>query len=103
MLSALDGDPKIAVPQLAKLVDLSQSQLECVFKNELGIAIRDYRRELRLKRAKHLIATTTMPLKEIPEHCGIPDLSNLSRNFKKRYGVPPAKYRRQRGNLRARG
>ena len=49
---------------------------------------------VRLKKAKELIETTPLSIKQIMAEVGIKDKSNFCRDFKKTYGVSPVKYRR---------
>ena len=52
-----------------------------------------YLRVLRMERARHLLETSYLSIKEIGYHVGLNDESHFVRDFKKTYGVPPTVYR----------
>lgn len=57
-----------------------------------GLAPSDYQRELRLRRARELIAAGT-PLAEVSERTGFADQSHLTRWFTRYYGITPGSFR----------
>jgi len=83
--------PSLAV--LAQAVNLSQSRLRYLFKREVGIAPGHFLRAFRLARAKDLLETTFLSVKEIISTIGVNDPSHFIREFKKTYGLTPAQYR----------
>lgn len=52
-----------------------------------------YLKVLRMERAKHLLETSFLSVKEIAHIVGVNDESHFVRDFKKTYGVPPTSYR----------
>ncbi len=56
----------------------------------------DFINNKRLERAQLLLTTTDKPLQDIAEKVGIPNLSYFSRMFKRKFGIPPAKFRIQK-------
>lgn len=52
-----------------------------------------YLKVLRIERAKHLLETSFLSIKEITHIIGLNDESHFVRDFKKIYGVPPTLYR----------
>jgi transcriptional regulator GlxA family with amidase domain len=78
---------------LAKDVNLSSSRLHQVFKREIGLPPATYLRLLRMKRAKELLETSYLSVKEVMTRVGVLDESHFVRAFKKTYGCTPAKYR----------
>ena len=77
---------------IARAVRLSATHLRELFKSEMGTSISHYRRELRLQRAKHLLETTFLSVKEIAGCVGIDGASHFIRTFRKGYGITPARY-----------
>jgi transcriptional regulator GlxA family with amidase domain len=61
------------------------------------MAPRQYLMRLRLERAQRLIGTTPFTLEAIAEQLGFSSAFHLSAAFKKRFGVPPAVWRRGAG------
>jgi len=78
---------------MAKSVGLSLSRLQHLFKEETGTTIRKYQQELRLKRARELLVTTQMSIKEIVVAVGAADKSHFVREFTKSCGLSPRRYR----------
>ena len=80
-------------PEMAQVVNLSPSRLRYLFKREIGVAPAHYLRAFRLERAKELLETTFLSVKEITSRIGVRDQSHFIREFKKTYGLTPAQYR----------
>lgn len=83
---------KISPIHIAQSVRLSPSRLRHLFKDETGSSLTRYRRELQLERAKHLLETTFMSVKEIASSVSIDGVSHFVRDFKKAYGMTPTQY-----------
>lgn len=83
---------KLSLRELARSVDLSGSHLRQLFKKETGTSLARYLRELRLQRAKALLETTFLSVKQVAIKVGINDLSHFVRDFEKTYGRSPARY-----------
>jgi len=79
--------------EMAQVVNLSPSRLRYLFKKETGTAPGHYLRTFRLERAKVLLETTFLSVKEIIGSIGVNDQSHFIREFKKSYGLTPAQYR----------
>lgn len=83
----------IDIEALAKSVNLSSSRLRHLFKDETGLTPAQYLKRLRLERARELIDGSFLRLKEVMPQVGISDESHFVRDFKKKHGLPPIKYR----------
>jgi AraC-like DNA-binding protein len=81
--------------RIAKQLNISSSRLRHLFTYEMGISPAQYQKALRLQKAKHLLETTFLNVKEIMLQVGIKDESNFVRDFKRYYGVSPTMYRKQ--------
>ena len=79
--------------QLAAAVNLSASRLHQLFKEETGVPPARYLRRLRMRRAKELLETTNLSVKQVMAGIGLTDESHFVRDFKKACGLTPAKYR----------
>jgi len=84
---------KVTLNNTAELVNVSSSRLRHIFKEETGVTPAQYLRMLRMKRAKVLLETTFLRVKEVSISVGIDYDVSFVREFKKAYGVTPAKYR----------
>jgi AraC-like DNA-binding protein len=80
--------------ELAEIVNLSKSRFEKLFKQELKISPMQFIKHLRLEKAKELLKTTLLTVKEIGFAVGINDQSGFVRDFKKKYGLTPTEYRK---------
>jgi AraC family transcriptional regulator, arabinose operon regulatory protein len=83
----------VSFEEIAQNMNLSASRLRHLFKSETGKATAQYFKVLRMKRAKELIETTFLSMKQIMRHVGVKDKSHFARDFKKIYGLTPAQYR----------
>jgi AraC family transcriptional regulator of arabinose operon len=85
----------VSIKELAQSVNLSSSRLRHLFKDETGLSIKQYLKAQRMQKAKELLESTFLSIKEIMPRIGIKDKSHFTRAFKKLYGLSPAKYRSQ--------
>jgi len=91
----LQKRPWLRVQQLSEMADLSASRLQHLFKRETGRSIGDYAKEIQLIMVRELLLHSRYSLKDIGQAVGIPDVANLGRYFKRRFGYTPASYRRR--------
>lgn len=80
----------LTVCEIARHGNISEVYLRKLFARELGISPSHKLTELRMQRAKLLIAEQR-PLKEISESVGYSDVFQFSRAYKRYYGYPPSK------------
>jgi AraC family transcriptional regulator of arabinose operon len=92
---------ELRLDSLACSLNISPSRLRHLFKEEVGVSLFVYLKLLRMRRAKELIETTFLSIKEIMFTIGICDESHFVRDFKRSYGLPPMKYRSEYLNSRA--
>lgn len=78
------------LPELAKSLGISVRQLQRRFESDIGIGVREYRRNLQLSRAKWLVEHTDRSMTEIALDCGFSDAAHFSRTFKERFHVLPS-------------
>jgi len=83
---------KLTAIEIAQSVRLSPSRLREIFKEQTGTSLTKYRRELQLERAKHLLETTFLSVKEVAASVGTNGVSHFVRDFEKKYGSTPARY-----------
>jgi len=88
---------ELSVSEMARFVDLSVSHLQHLFKNEMGQSPAHYVQELRLSRAKELLESSSLTVKQIMLHIGTKDRSNFERRFKQTYKLTPVQYRKVAG------
>lgn len=82
----------IALDDLSAIAYLSPYHLLRLFKAEVGLPPHAYLTQLRVHRAKPLLAAG-LPIAAVAQQVGFTDQSHLSRHFKRIVGVPPGQYR----------
>lgn len=83
-------------PELKKLAaaeNTSVSHLQHLFKKEVSVSIKQYVKNLRLEKARILLETTNLRVKEICSEVGYGDISHFLRDFSNAFGSSPKKYR----------
>lgn len=78
---------------LARLVGLSERQLQAGFRAHVGAPVAQYLREQRLAQARAWLASDLMPLGEVAERVGYANSSNLIKALRRRYGITPMQLR----------
>ncbi len=71
----------------------SHATVSNAFRKYLGVTISDYLIDLRLEHAAELLANTSMSALEVCSAVGYDSFSYFIKQFKKKYGVTPHKYR----------
>lgn len=84
---AFDG---VSLSDIYDKLTLSPSHSEALFNKAYGMSPNAYRINLRMNRARQLLATTKMNVGEVSRQVGIDDPLYFSRIFKKRFGSPPS-------------
>ena len=79
---------------LAIMLQVSERRLATAFVRSLGIRASEYIGQQRLKRAEHLISSTTLSLALIAEELGYSSPANFSTAFKKYKGISPRQFRK---------
>ncbi|HXD29545.1 MAG TPA: AraC family transcriptional regulator [Pyrinomonadaceae bacterium] len=82
-----------SLPELAQTVNLSVWRLSHIFVSEVGKSPMQYLRQLRMDRARYLLETSFLSVKEIAHQVGLNDESHFVRDFKKLHGDAPTRYR----------
>lgn len=86
---------ELSLAELAQSVNLSVWRLSHIFKSDVGMPPIRYLRLLRMEKAKHLLESSFLSVKEIAYQVGLNDESHFVRDFKSTYGSSPALYRSQ--------
>lgn len=88
---------RITLPTLAAETGLSVSRLSHLFKGHTGHAPARYLKQFRMERARELLETSFLSVKEICAQVGMGDMSHFVRDFEKIYGLSPSRYRLKAG------
>lgn len=79
----------ITLEQVAATFFISKEYLSKVFKTTAGKGFSEYVTSLRMERARELIVSYKIPIKEVGEMLGYVDLAHFYKTFKKFYGRTP--------------
>jgi len=86
--------PSISLAEVADVAHLSPSHLAHRFRKQIGVGYQQYVTKLRIEAAKTLLTTGDLPIAEIAEKVGYPNLTNFYRLFHRETGATPAAWRR---------
>ena len=81
---------ELSLTEFAQSVNLSVWRLCHIFKSDVGMPPIRYLRLLRMERAKGLLESSFLSVKEIAFQVGLNDESHFVRDFKSTYGFSPA-------------
>lgn len=84
---------ELSLGEFAQSVNLSVWRLCHIFKSDVGMPPIRFLRQLRMERAKELLESSFLSVKEIAFQVGLNDESHFVRDFKATYGYSPALYR----------
>lgn len=84
---------ELSLGEFAQSVNLSVWRLCHIFKSDVGMPPIRYLRLLRMEKAKTLLESSFLSVKEIAFQVGLNDESHFVRDFKSTYGLSPAIYR----------
>jgi AraC-like DNA-binding protein len=79
--------------EIAQTLNLSYSWFRRVFKQYTGLSPAQYQMEIRIQKAKELLTSTMMPIKEIAFDLNFESVSYFVTFFKSRTGMSPKEYR----------
>lgn len=86
---------EISIDDLAAIAGFEQRQFFRAFREKFGTSPNKYINELRISKAKTLLANTNMTIAETAEHCGFNTEHYFSRVFKAHEGITPNEYRKK--------
>ncbi len=79
---------------LAKRVYLSPGYLSAIFKEETGVNLNRFIRDIRMNKAKELLENTNMKISQISKSVGISNNSYFCRSFREYFGSTPESCRK---------
>ena len=88
---------KLNLKMLAETLDMSESTLSRLFKNETGINLNYYINEKRMQKAKELLQSSELKIKDVASAVGMDDQLYFNKVFKKYFNMTPSDYRKQFG------
>lgn len=85
----------LSLDDLAAMAGLGRDAFARVFREIVGLSLRDYLLDLRVERARQLLLESNRSLTEIAQESGFYDLPHLDKAFRRRFLLSPSDYRRQ--------
>lgn len=85
----------LTAAKVAKEMNLSVSHLLHLLKRHTGGGFRTYLHAVRLARARELLTSTTLSVKEVAAAAGFTTTSQFDRAFRAVHGITPTAYRRR--------
>jgi transcriptional regulator GlxA family with amidase domain len=82
-------DENLRLDEVAKSVGVSRRQMERLFGRHIGKTPKQYLMDLRLQRARALLAETDISVSEAAVACGFEAVSHFSKRFRERFGMSP--------------
>ena len=83
----------ITINDLAKLVSLNPNYLIRIFKSKTNTTPTLYLNEIRLFHAQRMLCESSIPITEISYRCGFTSPAYFTKQFKKKFGKTPSKFR----------
>ncbi len=94
-------DKYIKISDVTEALNISQAHLCRIMKRDFGKSFTEYVNDLKVDKAKELLATTNFSVSEISSKLGFEDSNYFSRLFKKKTGENTTAYRkRERKNIK---
>ncbi|MEI4195414.1 GlxA family transcriptional regulator [Roseovarius sp. E0-M6] len=83
----------VPIPEICRMADVSQRQLDRLFRQYVKLSPQSYYRDIRLDRARGLVTQTELALTEVAVACGFASPVHFSRAYKARFGLAPSRDR----------
>lgn len=93
-------DKGLSIARIARECSLSRSHFSRAFKKNTGLSPRDWFLQMRLDKAKGLLADSLLSISQISLDCGFADQSHFTRVFTRVVGMTPFNWRRSMGRGR---
>ena len=87
------SSPDLTMAALAEMLSISPVTMSVEFKNRMGVNPSDYLGIIRMEKAKELLKTTALKVKDVSAAVGYEDEHVFMRRFKKYVGKTPGQYR----------
>lgn len=85
------GNEYLSIGEIAKMLRMSQSNLDYYFKKEYNISPKKYQNHIKIERAPYLLTKNNVT--EVAMSLGFENISYFIRLFKEKYGLTPKQYK----------
>jgi YesN/AraC family two-component response regulator len=89
----IEDEDKIRLGDVARHVFLNPAYFSRLFKEKIGVNFNEYVLDLRMKKAKELLAKTNLKICDISEKLGYKDIRYFYKIFSSMAGMSPSQYR----------
>ena len=89
-----NSSKNLTVKEIANKFGYSSGYLSRLFKQIVGIPLKEYMNNIRIETIKTLLKESNSSIEQISVMVGFDNVSNMSRSFKKLCGVSPLEYRK---------
>lgn len=86
----------VSVDNLARISGYSKSRFSHLFVEITGTTPIKYLNNIRLKAGADMLLTTSLDVSDIAYRCGFSDALYFSRSFRKKYGISPTEFRKNK-------
>jgi len=86
---------RVPLSELGSVVNLSASHFSRIFKSETGVSPGEYLIRLRMEKARHLLATSFLSIKEIMAQVSYGNRKDFVGHFKRYFDLTPSEYRKR--------
>jgi CheY-like chemotaxis protein/AraC-like DNA-binding protein len=89
------ADGEFTIDNICEIIGMSRSVFSNKIKSLTGIPPFDFIRDLKMKRAAHLLASGKFMVKEVSFMVGISDVKHFGKIFKSKFGLTPQEYKKE--------
>lgn len=86
-------EPTLSLAEISACAERNTKYLQHLFHKKFGMGLHEYLTKTRLDAAEVLLTSSSYNINEIADYVGYSDRRTFTNAFKKRFGIPPAKYR----------
>lgn len=89
-------EPELGLKEIAAQVNFSAAYLNVVFRTEIGMTVKQYLIDSRIREAKRLLKDPAVRISEIALRCGYSNSNYFAKAFKESTGLTPGEYRERK-------
>ena len=90
------NNESLSVKDISEAVFMSSSYVCTLFKNETGLTLNQYITDIRMEKARQLLADPSYKITDIASRTGYSDSNYFAKLFKKHVGLSPTEYREKK-------